>query len=86
MSTPLVVNGVTFNYPTTRDNNWGDVTSNWATAVSNSTLQLTSGDFNITSELNLGPNFGISSLTYSSRSANPSLSGVFRLSAADSLG
>ena len=86
MSTPLVVNGVTFNYPTTRDNNWGDVATNWATAVSNSTLQLTSGDFNITSELNLGPNFGIKSLDYSSRSANPSLSGVFRLSAVDSLG
>ena len=85
MTTPLVVNGVTTNYPTNRDNNWGDEATTWATLVSNSTLQLTAGDFSITNELNLGPNFGLTALNYSSRTANPASSGILRLANTDSI-
>ena len=83
MSVDVNVNGVSFAYPTLNDSNWGDVASSWAVQVSNTTLQLNAGDFSITNELNLGPNFGLKALQLETRSSNPALAGFLRLSNSD---
>jgi len=39
MSIPLTINGITFNYPSPLDVNWGPVLDGWSTAVTNGMLQ-----------------------------------------------
>lgn len=46
MSVPLIVNGVTYNYPVQGDTNWGPVLTNWSTAVTNA-LQTSSNNFTL---------------------------------------
>jgi microcystin-dependent protein len=46
MSVPLIINGVTFNYPQQGDTNWGPTLTNWSTAVTNA-LQVTSNNFTL---------------------------------------
>lgn len=46
MSIPLIVNGVTFNYPQQGDINWAPTLTNWSSAVTNA-LQVTSNNFTL---------------------------------------
>jgi microcystin-dependent protein len=55
MSVPLVVNGVTFNYPQEFDLHWGPVLTAWSTAVTNALKPLTGGILT----LPLFPNSGV---------------------------
>lgn len=43
MSVPLTVQGITFQYPTQGDNNWGPTLTNWSTAVTNAIVPLLTG-------------------------------------------
>ena len=83
MSVSLTVNGNTYQYPNTGDEQWGDATTNWATAVTNGMLQKAGGTFTLTADVNFGASFGLLAAYFSSRSANPSGSGQFRLANAD---
>lgn len=83
MSIPLDVNGVVFAYPVTLDEDWGEEATAWAQAVTDGMLQLQGGSFPITADVNFGPNFGLLSKYFSTRSALPSTVGTIRLSNAD---
>lgn len=83
MAIPLDVNGVVFSYPVTLDEDWGDQATAWAQAVTDGMLQMQGGSFPLTADVNFGPNFGLLSKYFSTRSTNPSTVGTVRLSSAD---
>lgn len=71
MSVPLVINGVTFNYPQQFDSNWGPTLTNWSTAVTSGMLQTS----------------GVNAATFiKSATTNPSSSGMLRLARTDAIG
>jgi len=84
MSIPLVINGVTYQYPSPLDKNWGTVLDNWSTAVTNGMLQKAGGLFTLTADADFGASFGLKSLYYKSREANVAGSGIIRLASASS--
>lgn len=83
MSIPLTINGATFEYPQNFDENWGINATGWAQAVTNGMLQMQGGSFPLTADVNFGPNFGLLSKYFETRSANPATTGTVRLSSAD---
>lgn len=85
MSIPLKVNGITYNYPSLTDEGWGPDASNWALAITQSVLTKAGGLFSLTADLDLGPNFGIKSVYFKSRSANIAQSGQIRLANNESI-
>lgn len=85
MSTNLVVNGTSYAYPATGDQNWGSAASAWATAVTGGMLQKSGGSFTLTADANFGTNFGLLSKYFTSSASSPSASGVVRLANADGI-
>jgi hypothetical protein len=85
MPTPLNVNGVTFDYPTTGETGWGAAATGWATAITNGTLQKAGGLFSLSSDIDFGPSAGLKSLYFSSRTAGAANTGVLRLANNESL-
>lgn len=83
MAIPLTINGATFEYPQDFDENWGVDATGWAQAVTNGMLQLAGGNFPLTADVNFGPNFGLLSKYFETRSANPATAGTVRLSSND---
>ncbi len=83
MSLPLVVNGVTYNYPQVDDTDWGPDATDWASAVTTGMLQKAGGLFQLLSEVDFGTAFGVKSLYIKSRTANPADAGQIRLARAD---
>lgn len=83
MSIPLTINGAVFEYPVDFDENWGVDATGWAQAVTNGMLQMAGGSFPLTADVNFGPNFGVVSQYFSTRSTLPATSGTVRLSSAD---
>lgn len=86
MSIALVVNGNTYNYPEVGDANWGQEATDWASAVTSGMLQKAGGLFQLLAEVDLGPNFGLKSIVYKSRTANISSVGALQLANTDSIG
>lgn len=80
MSVPLIINGVTFQYPQQGDTNWGPTLTNWSTAVTNGMLQKAGGTFTLTADADFGASFGLKSLYYKSRESNIATAGILRLS------
>lgn len=85
MTIALIVNGVTFDYPEEDDEDWGPEATDWAAAVTSGMLQKAGGLFTLTADADFGPNFGLKSSYYKSRTADPSSTGQFRLAKTDSL-
>lgn len=83
MAIPLVINGQTFEYPVTFDENWGVNATGWAQAVTNGMLQRSGGNFPLTADANFGASFGLVSLYYKSRSTPIATTGTVRLASAD---
>lgn len=83
MSIPLVVNGVTFDYPEVDDNDWGPEATDWAAAVTNGVLQKAGGLFQLLAEVDFGTAFGIKALYFKTRTANNASAGQYRLARAD---
>jgi hypothetical protein len=79
----LSVGGVAFDFPETGESNWGDDVSAWATAISAQSLYKSGGSFVLTAETDFGSFFGLKSLYYKSRTANPATAGQVRLARAD---
>lgn len=83
MSIPLTINGAVFEYPVDFDENWGVDATGWAQAVTNGVLQMAGGSFPLTADVNFGPNFGLLSKYFETRSSLPATTGTVRLSSAD---
>lgn len=83
MSIPLTINGAVFEYPVDFDENWGVDATGWAQAVTNGMLQMAGGSFPLTADVNFGPNFGLLSKYFETRSSLPATTGTVRLSSAD---
>jgi len=86
MSVQLTINGQTFDYPETGDQNWGPDGTDWASAVTNGMLQKAGGLFQLLSEADFGTGFGIKSIYYKSRTSNVSATGSLRLANTDFIG
>lgn len=85
MAETLVVNGVSFQYPDTADEEWGDDATGWAVAVTSGMLQKAGGVFALTSEVDFGSGFGVKTLYAKSRAANPASAGWARLGNTDTI-
>lgn len=79
MSVTLTVNGVSYAYPSTGDQSWGDAATNWASAVTSGMLQKAGGSFTLTAEVDFGSSYGLKSTYLKSRATNPASSGQVRL-------
>lgn len=85
MSIPLNVNGIVYDYPETDDQDWGPDATDWASAVTTGMLQKAGGLFQLLAEADFGSAFGLKSLYYKSRTANPADAGQIRFARADVL-
>ena len=83
MAQSLIVNGVTYAYPTSRDEDWAADASGWAVAITVGTLQKAGGLFTLLDEVDFGASFGLKSLYYTSRSADPASAGQVRFARSD---
>ena len=83
MTTPLIVNGVQYDYPVTGDTDWGNQATLWAAAVTGTLLPKAGGSYPITGQIDFGTAAGFKLLSVSSETANPALSGVLRLAYGD---
>src|SRR5260221_1061098 len=85
MAVPLIINGITFQYPVDFDTNWGVQATGWAQAVTSGMLQKAGGSFPLTADVDFGPTFGLKSPYYKSESAGLATTGVLRLGATDTI-
>lgn len=85
MSTSITFNNTSYTIPSTGDVNWGDNVSSYLIAIAAGALQLSGGSFFLTAEVNFGPNFGLASLYYKTRTANLASTGQFRLARTDTI-
>lgn len=85
MAVPLTVNGITYSYPELTDEGWGSDATKWAVAVTQNILPKSGGLFALTGDVDFGPNFGLKSFYYKTRSANIASTGNFRLANSDSI-
>lgn len=83
MAVNLTINGTTYSFPNTSDEQWGDNVTNWATAVSSHLLQKTGGSFTLTAEVDFGASYGMRMLYVRSETANPATTGILRLAKSD---
>lgn len=83
MTIALTINGVTYNYPESLDEDWGDSATGWALAVTQGVLQKAGGNFTITADVNFGGSFGLLSKYYKTRTTNIASAGEFRLAKTD---
>ena len=79
MSIPLIINGVTYNFPQPFDTNWAPAVDAWAVAVTNGLLQKAGGSFPLASEVDFGNSFGIRVKYVKSEESNIATTGFFRL-------
>lgn len=79
MAIPLIVNGVTFQYPQQFDKNWGPTLTNWSSAVTSGMLQKAGGSFPLTAEVDFGSSFGMKVKSIKSEETNIAQSGFLRL-------
>lgn len=85
MSVVLTINGTTYDYPTTGDEEWGPEATDWAVAVTTGMLQKAGGLFQLLAEVDFGTAFGIKSIYFKSRTVNPASTGALRLAQTDGL-
>jgi hypothetical protein len=85
-SVSVSVNGVNYTIPQTNERNWGTNVTSWIQAISANTLQPSGGTFTLGADIDFGASFGLKSLYYKTRTANPSTTGNVRLATTDSFG
>lgn len=86
MSFIVTIAGQSFTLPTEGDENWAAQQAAWSAAVSTDLLQRSGGSFTLTNNVNFGASFGLISAYFTSRTANASTAGAFRLARVDSIG
>jgi hypothetical protein len=77
------VNGSSYSIPQNNEKGWGTAVTSWIQAISSNTLQPNSTTFTLTTELDLGANYGIKTLYYKTRTSNPATAGQWRLANTD---
>jgi hypothetical protein len=75
----LTIAGVTYPFPQTGDEEWGDDVTDWAIAVSSKLLQKSGGLFQLTAEVDFGTTYGVKTAYVKSRTANPATAGLVRM-------
>lgn len=85
MPIPLNINGTDYLYPLVGEVQWGVEATNWASAVTGGMLQKQGGNFTLINDVNFGPNKGLLSSYFATRTALPATSGLFRLSNNESI-
>lgn len=85
MAISLTVNGIVYFYPETDDVQWGAEATDWANAVTTGMLQKSGGLFQLLADVDFGSAFGVKSLYYKTRTANPSTAGGVRLAISDTI-
>jgi hypothetical protein len=79
MPVSVTLNAVSYPIPQTGDQQWGDAVTNWIISASSNLLQKTGGNFQLSADANFGPNFGLVSAYFKSRTTNPATAGIIRL-------
>ncbi len=85
MTVALTINGQTFDYPETDDEDWGPEATDWAQAVTVGMLQKAGGLFTLLAEVDFGATYGLKSVYYKTRTSNIATAEAFRLARADSI-
>lgn len=85
MSVSLTINGISYNYPETGDENWGADATDWAIGVTNGMLQKAGGLFQLLAEVDFGTTYGLKSVYYKTRTSNVAAAGQFRLAKTDNI-
>lgn len=83
MSVNVTIAGVVFAFPTDGEENWGNVVTTWAQAVSSQLLQRTGGSFSLTAEVDFGATFGTMQAYLKSRTSNIATAGLVRMARTD---
>lgn len=83
MTVALTINGLTYDYPESGDEDWGNDATDWAEAVTSGMLQKAGGSFFLLAEVDFGASYGLKSIYYKSRTANAASAGQVRLARAD---
>ncbi len=81
----VVVNGSNHTIPQTNERGWGSAVTAWIQAITSFTLQPTGGTFTLTADVDFGSSFGLKAPYLTSKTANPSTSGVLRLARTDTV-
>ena len=80
MSTPVVINGVTYQQPNQgTPSPWGAAQAAIIVALASACLQKTGGGFTLSAEVDFGSGYGLKSTYFKSRTANPGSAGPLRL-------
>ncbi len=82
MSTNVTYVGTVYRVPAYQDTGYAQGSGNLSSyliALATGSLTLSGGTFTLTADVDFGANFGLKSIYYKSRSANPALTGVIRL-------
>jgi hypothetical protein len=85
LATSLVINGVTYSFPSVDDTDWGQNVSDWAAAVTNGMLQKSGGTFTLTADVDFGATYGLKAGYFISKTANVASAGQVRLANADTV-
>jgi microcystin-dependent protein len=85
MSQNVILNGITYQIPTTGDENWGVPTTAYLVAIAAGCLQKTGGLFQLTADVNFGTTYGVVSNYFTSRTANSAATGTVKLANTDSV-
>lgn len=83
--TNLVINGVSYPYPTVGDQTWGAEATAWAVAITAALVPKNGGNFILSGDINFGTSFGLIATYFTSSSSNPAAAGVLRLNKIDSI-
>ena len=87
MATTRTINGTGYVIPDQGDSfsNWGGDISAWIGAVTNGGLFTQGGNFTLTNDVNFGPNYGLVSIYFKSRTAGIANTGVLQLANSDDI-
>lgn len=83
MSQNITFNGTAYTIPNQGDSYDGDVLEAFFYDISTGTLQPTGGTFTLSADVDFGPNYGLKSSYFSTRTANPASAGLIRLANTD---
>lgn len=83
MSQAVTLNGVGYTIPDVGENDWGQNVTDFLVAIPSGVLQKSGGTFTLTAEVDFGTGFGLKSLYYKSRTANPATAGQVRFGVSD---
>lgn len=89
MATNVTYNGTVYRVPAYQDTGYAQGSGNLSSyliALATGSLTLSGGSFPLTADADFGANFGLKSIYYKSRAANPSSAGIIRMGNTETFG